>query len=273
MPITSKTYQPPAEPSKSAIGAIVDSILNAPGSEFGPSPMAMPGMAYAMVFQKAGAPALRQLFGNQIVKETYRRLRSVGGFGKEELPEALSWYGRSFGAAIKRAKLSTPMVERNLEKIKWSMTGKPVTLIGFRAHGAGGPVPGRGIFYSAYPHGAVPYYGGVSHGNVVGKSLDVIKFKNPIVTDQGQYGLMQKLVHGTRDYVTLKKTGQASISPALRKVGKDLLNNYESATHVEKWYTKADKWIARVAKSLGHDGIVYKGTEEIVDLAGTVTKR
>ena len=256
MPITSKTYQPPAEPSKSAIGALVDSILNAPGSEFGPSPMAMPGM----VFQKAGAPALRGLLGNQALKNAYKRLR--------EFPEVfVSQSGKvspfPYKEMMKRAKLSTPMVRKNLTKIEHAITGEPATLIGFRAHGAGGPVPGRGTFYSAYPQGAVPFYGGKAHGNITGKSIDVLKFKNPLVIDAHQPELLQRLLY----------TKSSSMSPAMKKTGMDLLHSKESATFVEGWYTKVDKWIARAAKSLGHDGIVYKGTEEIVDLAGTVTKR
>jgi hypothetical protein len=234
--------------------------------------MAMPGM----VFQKAGAPALRGLLGNQALKNAYKRLR--------EFPEVfVSQSGKvspfPYKEMMKRAKLSTPMVRKNLTKIEHAITGEPATLIGFRAHGAGGPVPGRGTFYSAYPQGAVPFYGGKAHGNITGKSIDVIKFKNPLVMDGHQPDAMRRLLMrsvstppGARTEFAVQRI-TPKVPESLRKVGRDLLNSYNEATHVEKWYTKADKWIARVAKSLGHDGIVYKGTEEIVDLAGTVTRR
>jgi len=229
-------YAVPKGKGGGGIAGFIREVVGAPGGELGPAPLAIPGM----VFQKAGVPSLRALLGVQ--------------------------------SAGKVSQAAAPMVRTTRQRIGTAMTGKPFTGVGFRGQAPGGPVPGRGLFYGATPAQAKPVVpttvapiGSVVPESVA-KSADVLKLKNPVVVGAG--GQEQLL----RTWVSHPPKG---LSPTVKAAGRTLLKQTQRDVgfDVEKWFSRADKWLARVAKAQGHDGIIYKDRGEIVDLAGTVTKR
>src|SRR3989304_5849263 len=73
MPLIARGPLPRQEPPGPGVGGFLKSIVQAPGSEFGPTPLAMPGM----VFQKVGVPALRGLLSRQ-VEQIIPKARQIG---------------------------------------------------------------------------------------------------------------------------------------------------------------------------------------------------
>jgi len=262
MPLIARGPLPRQEPPGPGVGGFLKSIVQAPGSEFGPTPLAMPGM----VFQKVGVPALRGLLSRQ-VEQIIPKARQIG----------LS-LASDVGQTAQRAEIKpiTKLVQRNTDKLLAAQTGKPITLVGFRAEPArGGPVPGRGTFFSSIPSGARSYGERLTKPSVReatrktqfargirAQRTDIIKLANPRVTTRSQFGLVSDLLQEGR------------LSPSLHRTGAKLLASVQQerpATEVA--FTKLDKWLARALRSQGHDGIIYQANDEIVDLAGTVTKR
>jgi len=266
MPFVARGPLPRQEPPGPGVGGFLKSIVQAPGSEFGPTPLAMPGM----VFQKVGVPALRGLLSRQVEK-IIPTVRQSG------LPLASETAQRAL------IKPMTKLVQRNTDKMSAAQTGKPITLVGFRAEPArGGPVPGRGTFFSSIPSGARSFgerlakqsvRGSIRktqfarQGEIRAKRTDVIKFTNPLVTARSQFGLVSEMVQEA-------SRAPGRLSPSLVRSGSKLLESLRRERPAsEAAFTKLDKWLARALTSQGHDGIIYQANDEIVDLAGTVTKR
>src|SRR3990170_2276941 len=269
MPFIARGPLPRQEPPGPGVGGFLKSIVQAPGSEFGPTPLAMPGM----VFQKVGVPALRGLLSRQ-VEQIIPKARQIG----------LS-LASDVGQTAQRAEIKpiTKLVQRNTDKLLAAQTGKPITLVGFRAEPArGGPVPGRGTFFSSIPSGARSFgerlakqsvRGSIRktqfarQGEIRAKRTDVIKFTNPLVTARSQFGLVSEMVQEA-------SRAPGRLSPSLVRSGSKLLESLRRERPAsEAAFTKLDKWLARALTSQGHDGIIYQANDEIVDLAGAVTKR
>src|SRR3990170_422743 len=231
MPFVARGPLPRQEPPGPGVGGFLKSIVQAPGSEFGPTPLAMPGM----VFQKVGVPALRGLLSRQVEK-IIPTVRQSG------LPLASETAQRAL------IKPMTKLVQRNTDKMSAAQTGKPITLVGFRAEPArGGPVPGRGTFFSSIPSGARSYGERLTKPSVReatrktqfargirAQRTDIIKLANPRVTTRSQFGLVSDLLQEGR------------LSPSLHRTGAKLLASVQQerpATEVA--FTKLDKWLAR----------------------------
>ena len=222
---------------RGGVPAAFGSIMNAPD----------PGLGPMAVVQKAGAPLLRGLLNRQ----TAAKLAKLPG--KKAMGE-VSANARSAVASL------TPMVKGTARKVEKAVTGKPLSVVGHRTE-TGGVVPGRGTFFAAKPADAIPRSPTraasaieMPGGPGTGHRVDALKFKNPLVFQAGS------------QFEALKQMARSpETKPGLRKLANKMLD--ESIT--EKWFTRADKMIARAAKDMGHDGIVYKGPGFIVDLEGT----
>lgn len=245
----------------------VQRAVEAPGLEFGPTPLAVPGM----VFQK-GVPMIRRLISRQIPKATMETARGA------EVTAPVARVVSATGTATLAEK--TPLVQKNLQKIQKMKTGRPATIVGFRAEAAGGPVPGRGIFFGATPGqarsfiGATPFHARpktmLRSGGGTVRRFDVLKFENPLVTEVGfgQHQLMEQMLANPERF---------KLSGSMQRVGQRVLGRIGAGAAGEAAFTRMDKWIARAARNAGFDGILYKDKPhfggQIVDLAGTVTKK
>lgn len=214
-----------------------------------------PGIGPMAVVQKAGAAPLRPL----LIKQAGQELAKWGNVGQSLRTMA------DVPQARQEVMKLTPMVQKTLTKLEKAETGKSLSIVGHRAESPTGPVPGRGTFFSALPTEAKSYSPGkVAEERIkrtgfipVGRRVEPLQFKNPLVFPVGaQGGAIFDLVTGP---------GKNKLSTQMRKAGVALTAQRGG----ERWFTRADKWLARAAKMLGHDGIVYKETNEIVDLAGT----
>ena len=229
--------------------AAADTVLNAPD----------PGIGPMAVVQKAGAPGLRTM----LVKQARRVLAS------KEYADLAPTLGHIGPGSRRELMAETPMVKRTLQRVGEARTGTPVSLVGHRAESRTGIVPGRGTFFSANPKGAQSFDPNVDKMLTRRQQkrqfvpqytrVDPVQLKNPYVMERmaGTQGeLLTKLGTDKRLPMTLRK---AALSAARGHGG-------------ERWFTRADKIIAQSLQRLGHDGLIYKDTNEIVDFAGTVNK-
>lgn len=226
-----------------------------------------PGIGPMAVVQKAGTTPLKTLLTAQLSKA----LKAADQPANATIQSVKRIFGERRARAIKDF---SPMVQNTIAKVSRAETGKPLNIVGHRVESAGGLVPGRGTFFSAKPSGAEPFdasmkmsvrqarRGPIPLGQTGPRRVDVIKLANPLVSSSGdQRVLIGELIHSKKLDKSLRKSGVALLSKRAEST---------ASGSGEAWYTLADKWIARVARNLGHDGIIYKDTKEIVDLGGTL---
>lgn len=256
MPITARTLPQERPVDGAGLAGFLESALTAPGGEFGPAPLAIPGVIYS----KVGATLLRKLLNRKVLRRSQLSIaRALGPDIARQQPDVVR-------RVIQTHVEMDPLVTRNLAKLAEARTGKPIVLVGFREQAKGGPVPGRGLFYSARPKSAAAV-SPVGSGGVPtsGRSMDVIKLKNPYVSGGTQFETALSLSRQTAAKFG-EKEGVLGRKLAQRMLG------LKSADEIEKAYTTLDKWIARTARRLNYDGLIYKNTDEVVELGGTLKR-
>lgn len=151
----------------------------------------------------------------------------------------------------------TPMIKTSLDRVRKAKTGKPVSFVAHRQEsGPGGPIPGRGVFYTAQPMNAesIDFSSKLTRsGGSRGQSIVAMKLENPLVVPHQVDALK----------VLLEKEGVP-----FKNIAKKLYDSQDwvDHEHLPVWYRQADKWIARAARKLGHDSIIYTETYDAVDL-------
>lgn len=135
-----------------------------------------------------------------------------------------------------------PIFAENIKRVAQSQTGTPIELHGFRGKTPGAPtVSDGGVFYGVTDELARGYSPSGNFARGIGEiESKTLKFDNPLVSN---------------DKATLARELAANASGSLKAQLETVAQRLENG---EQIHPLADKLLAKTARDMGHDGIIYR---------------